>query len=71
MSALDDLVREMRGAGVAYPEALVLFQQRYLRQVLACNRGHKGKAALEAGIHRNSLRNALKPRVSIEKWELR
>lgn len=72
MSALDNLVREMHGSGVPYREALRLFQQRFIQQVLAGHKGRQAPAAAELGVHRNTMALALKrPRVRRCAEELR
>lgn len=52
---LDNLVAEMRAAGIPYHQAVREFKKRFILEVLARHRGNQCKAAMELGMHRNTL----------------
>ena len=52
---LDSLVTQMHDGGITYDEAVREFKKRYLIEVLAHHRGNQCKAAMELGMHRNTL----------------
>ena len=58
--SLRQVVVLMRADGVPYPEAIHRFQAAYMERILAQHRGHLGKAALEMGIHRNTMTRKLR-----------
>jgi hypothetical protein len=49
----------MHSAGISYSEAVRQFKRRYLLQVLAHHKGNQCKAAIELGMHRNTLSRTL------------
>lgn len=56
---LDGLITQMHNAGIAYDEAVRQFKKRYILEVLAHHRGNQCKAAVELGMHRNTLSRTL------------
>jgi DNA-binding NtrC family response regulator len=56
---LENLVLQMRSAGLAYSDAVREFKKRYILEVLARHRGNQCKAADELGMHRNTLSRTL------------
>jgi len=52
---LDNLVTRMHSGGITYEEAVREFRKRFILEVLAHHRGNQCKAAMELGIHRNTL----------------
>lgn len=49
----------MYGAGISYSEAVRQFKRRYILEVLAHHKGNQCKAAIELGMHRNTLSRTL------------
>jgi DNA-binding NtrC family response regulator len=45
----------MHASGLNYTEAVREFKRRYIQEVLANHKGNQCKAALELGMHRNTL----------------
>jgi DNA-binding NtrC family response regulator len=56
---LDSLIMQMHSAGVSYADAIKQFKRRYLLEVLAQHKGNQCKAAVELGMHRNTLSRTL------------
>jgi Fis family transcriptional regulator len=56
---LDNLVSQMHAGGITYTEAVREFKRRFLLEVLAHHRGNQCKAAMELGMHRNTLSRTL------------
>ena len=56
---LDGLITQMHNAGVSYDEAVRQFKKRYILEVLAHHKGNQCKAAVELGMHRNTLSRTL------------
>ncbi len=56
---LENLVLQMRSAGLAYSDAVREFKKLYLLEVLANHRGNQCRAADELGMHRNTLSRTL------------
>ena len=56
---LDGLITQMHNAGIAYDEAVRQFKKRYIFEVLAHHKGNQCKAAIELGMHRNTLSRTL------------
>ena len=56
---LDGLITQMHSAGIAYDEAVRQFKKRYILEVLAHHKGNQCKAAIELGMHRNTLSRTL------------
>jgi len=52
---LESLVTQMHSSGMTYDNAVNEFKKQYLREVLVANRGNQCKAAVELGMHRNTL----------------
>jgi Fis family transcriptional regulator len=52
---LDTLVAQMQASGITYSEGVREFKKRFLLEVLARHRGNQCKAAIELGMHRNTL----------------
>jgi len=52
---LDNLVTQMYTGGITYNEAVREFKRRFLLEVLAHHKGNQCKAAIELGMHRNTL----------------
>jgi Fis family transcriptional regulator, factor for inversion stimulation protein len=52
---LDNLVMQMHAGGITYSEAVREFKKRFIWEVLARHRGNQCKAAMELGMHRNTL----------------
>ena len=57
---LEDLVSEMYKAGVRCSEAVREFQKAFILTVLKDQRGNQCKAAKKLGMHRNTLRRAIR-----------
>ena len=56
---LDGLITQMHNVGISYADAVRQFKKRYLLEVLAHHKGNQCKAALELGMHRNTLSRTL------------
>jgi Fis family transcriptional regulator len=56
---LDALVTHMHGAGMSYTDAVRQFKRRFILEVLARHKGNQCKAAVELGMHRNTLSRTL------------
>jgi Fis family transcriptional regulator, factor for inversion stimulation protein len=56
---LDALITQMHGAGIPYAESVRQFKRRYILEVLAHHKGNQCKAAIELGMHRNTLSRTL------------
>jgi Fis family transcriptional regulator len=56
---LDALVTQMHSAGMSYTDAVRQFKRRFILEVLARHRGNQCKAAIELGMHRNTLSRTL------------
>lgn len=52
---LESLVAQMHSSGVTYDEAVREFKRRFILEVLSRHRGNQCKAAVELGMHRNTL----------------
>ena len=52
---LEDLVMQMYRGGITYAEAMREFKKAFLVTVLKEHNGNQCKAAVDLGIHRNSL----------------
>jgi len=52
---LEALVEQMHSSGIYYSEALREFKKRYIINALKQAKGNQCKAALELGMHRNTL----------------
>jgi DNA-binding NtrC family response regulator len=52
---LESLVAQMYTGGITYTEAVRDFKKRFILEVLAHHKGNQCKAALELGMHRNTL----------------
>ncbi len=57
---LSKTVRDMRALETTYQDAIRAFQQHYIVEVLAMNGCHRGRAAKELGMHRNTLARVLR-----------
>lgn len=56
---LDALVTQMHTAGMSYADSVRQFKRRYILEVLAHHKGNQCKAAIELGMHRNTLSRTL------------
>ena len=56
---LDTLITQMHSAGISYADAIRQFKKRYILEVLAHHKGNQCKAAIELGMHRNTLSRTL------------
>ena len=56
---LDALITQMHSAGVSYDDGIRQFKRRYILEVLAHHKGNQCKAAIELGMHRNTLSRTL------------
>jgi hypothetical protein len=56
---LDTLITQMHSAGIPYADAIRQFKKRYILEVLAHHKGNQCKAAIELGMHRNTLSRTL------------
>lgn len=56
---LDGLITQMHNVGISYADAVRQFKKRYILEVLAHHKGNQCKAALELGMHRNTLSRTL------------
>ena len=56
---LDALITQMYGAGISYADSVRQFKRRYILEVLAHHKGNQCKAAIELGMHRNTLSRTL------------
>ena len=56
---LDSLITQMHSAGISYADAVRQFKKRYILEVLAHHKGNQCKAAIELGMHRNTLSRTL------------
>ena len=56
---LDTLITQMHSAGIPYADAIPQFKKRYILEVLAHHKGNQCKAAIELGMHRNTLSRTL------------
>lgn len=56
---LDGLITQMHNVGIPYADAVRQFKKRYILEVLAHHKGNQCKAALELGMHRNTLSRTL------------
>lgn len=56
---LDVLITQMHSAGISYTDAIRQFKKRYILEVLAHHKGNQCKAAIELGMHRNTLSRTL------------
>lgn len=56
---LDALISQMHTAGISYADAIRQFKKRYILEVLAHHKGNQCKAAIELGMHRNTLSRTL------------
>ena len=56
---LDTLITQMHTSGISYTEAVRQFKRRYILEVLAHHKGNQCKAAIEMGMHRNTLSRTL------------
>ena len=52
---LDELVMQTYKGGITYSEALREFKKAFLKKVLKEHNGNQCKAAVDLGMHRNSL----------------
>jgi Fis family transcriptional regulator, factor for inversion stimulation protein len=52
---LEALIAQMVEQGIAYEDAVSEFEKRFIKRVLESANGNQCKAALELGIHRNTL----------------
>lgn len=52
---LEQLVTQMHGSGILYSEAVREFKKRFIIHVLQQKKGNQCKAAMELGMHRNTL----------------
>lgn len=52
---IDGLVSRMHTAGVPFEDAVKQFERQYIQHVLVKYRGNQCKAAVELGMHRNTL----------------
>ena len=56
---LDSAVTLMQAGGVTYEAAVHAFKRLYIIKILNRHRGIQTKAALEMGVHRNTLRRMM------------
>ena len=56
---LDTLITQMHTSGISYTDAVRQFKRRYILEVLAHHKGNQCKAAIEMGMHRNTLSRTL------------
>ena len=56
---MDALVTQMHSAGMSYADSIRQFKRRYILEVLAHHKGNQCKAAVELGMHRNTLSRTL------------
>ena len=56
---LDTLITQMHSSGISYTDAVRQFKRRYILEVLAHHKGNQCKAAIEMGMHRNTLSRTL------------
>ena len=52
---LESLVTEMIKKGILFTDAVTEFEKKFIKQMLDKNKGNHSKAAVELGIHRNTL----------------
>jgi DNA-binding NtrC family response regulator len=52
---LESLVNHMIDHGILFNDAVSEFQKRFIKRMLEKNNGNHSKAAMELGIHRNTL----------------
>jgi Fis family transcriptional regulator len=52
---LEALIAQMVEQGIAYQDAVSEFEKRFIKRVLENANGNQCKAAMELGIHRNTL----------------
>jgi Fis family transcriptional regulator, factor for inversion stimulation protein len=52
---LEALISQMVEQGIAYEDAIIEFEKRFIKRVLDKANGNQSKAARELGIHRNTL----------------
>lgn len=57
---LEQLVAQMYGSGILYQEGMREFKKRFIMNVLIQNKGNQCKAALELGMHRNTLARVIR-----------
>ncbi len=58
--AMAQLVDEMNGQGILYCEGVREFKRRFLLCVLRARKGNAFKAALDLGMHRNTLTRSIR-----------
>ncbi len=52
---IDGLVSRMHTAGIPFEDAVKQFERQFIHHVLVKHRGNQCKAAVELGMHRNTL----------------
>ena len=52
---LEALINQMIEHGVAYEDALIEFEKRFIKKMMEQNNNNRSKAAQALGIHRNTL----------------
>ena len=57
---LENLVEQMYSTGILYSEGVREFQKRFISNVLKQKRGNQVAAALELGMHRNTLSRTIR-----------
>jgi Fis family transcriptional regulator len=67
---LDKTVRNLRALRTPYDEAVSFFQERFIVRVLMAQACHLGRAAVELGMHRNTLTRTLRD-LNIDVQQLR
>ena len=59
-NSLRQVVTLMKADGIRYQEAVLSFRAAYIERILAKHSGHLGNAAVEIGIHRNTMTRTLR-----------
>ena len=52
---LESLINQMIEQGILFTDAVAEFEKKFIKQMLEKNNGNHSKAAVELGIHRNTL----------------
>jgi DNA-binding NtrC family response regulator len=52
---LESLINQMIEQGILFTDAVSEFEKKFIKRMLEINHGNNSKAAVELGIHRNTL----------------
>lgn len=64
------LIAEIYSSGIYYGEAIQAFKKQYLTHVLLTCNGNQSRAAIELGVHRNTLcRTIVELKMRREEWD--